>query len=199
MMSSFGLLRGPSDSIRHSNRHTAGAPVPEMAPVFSWPCNRSLCCHESGKVKGDEIGYLALAFKVPELESILRARFKLLEDEKKEKFIAAIPVAELSDEAIRIFSESNGWRTAEARAKNLIVPLAQSFTADQVDRMLDATLRNDQIWDAAEIPEILANVFRLTHHLLPATARKWKALLENVEKLRPGGYWNKILAQLESA
>jgi len=44
----------------------------------------------TGNVKPDQITYLALAFKVPELASILRERFDLLDDDEKEKFIGAV-------------------------------------------------------------------------------------------------------------
>jgi hypothetical protein len=145
-----------------------------------------------GKIKADQVSYLPLAFKVPDLAALLRDKFEQFDDEKKEKFIAAVPAAELADEAIRIFADSGGWRTAEARTKNLIIPLAQTFSPDQIRRILIAAASNGEIWNAAEVPELMRNFFRLTSQSRDATREDWRGFIEKVKPLRESEHWDAI-------
>ena len=69
-----------------------------------------------GKVPADCVPMLAYVSAVPNLAPVVEERFKALEDDRKEGFIAACPLPFMVDDAIRLFGDSGTYRGAEARA-----------------------------------------------------------------------------------
>ncbi|HWR35373.1 MAG TPA: hypothetical protein VN622_05830 [Clostridia bacterium] len=51
--------------------------------------------------------------------------------------------------AVLLWAESGGWRTAESRLKQLVIPLAPILSSSDLDKIADAFSSNSEISDAA--------------------------------------------------
>ena len=135
---------------------------------------------------------LAYAFRVPELQAIVEAKFQTLDDSKKESFIQACPLSIAVDDAVRLFADSGSYRGAEARGRSLIMTTASLMMPAHVRAVLTAVLDNGQIWDAAEIPDIVYEFFTATSAHLAETVQDWRSFLDQIEKRRDSENWNRI-------
>ena len=149
-----------------------------------------------GKVIGSRVNMLAYAFKVPELKAIVEAKFQSLDDTKKETFIQACPLPITVDDAVRIFADSGSYRGAEGRCRGLILTTAALMTPKHIEAVLAAVLDNGQIWDAAEIPDLLVEFFMLTKAHFAETAPGWRSFLEQIEKKKDSECWERIKSLL---
>ncbi len=117
------------------------------------------------------------AFAVPALAGVLLDRFNGFDDPTKINIIAERPRKELVGHGIALFKHAGSFRYAEQLGKSVILPLAPCFAAADLHAVLEAAADNGQIWNAAETPDILEQLFDLTKPLLPASRPNWQALL----------------------
>jgi hypothetical protein len=117
-------------------------------------------------------------FDIPELASILLAHFDSFEEDVQVGIISRIPRREFIPQAIRIYGDSSGWRTAEQHGRTLMIPLAPLMSADDVRSVLESVQGNQQIWGASGTSSILEAVFDITWDLLPASHLHWQAFVD---------------------
>ncbi|MCW3525618.1 hypothetical protein K6Y76_22690 [Burkholderia cenocepacia] len=117
-------------------------------------------------------------FGIPELANILLERFDSFEQDVQIGIISQIPRREFISQAIRIYADSSGWRTAEQRGRALMIPLAHLMSVDDVRSMLEAVQGNSQIWGASGTSTILEAVFDATRNLLPGSHPHWQAFID---------------------
>jgi hypothetical protein len=96
------------------------------------------------------------ALDVPTYQAFASAHVDGLDDARFTRLVSEHPSPMLIPNAIRRLGESGGWRTAEHRFDDMVVPLAEQFgEADSVD-LVAAIIGNSQVWDAAGLPASLA-------------------------------------------
>lgn len=117
------------------------------------------------------------AFAIPAMAGVLLDRFNGFDDPTKLNIIAEHPRKELVGHGIALFQHAGSFRYAEQLGKSVILPLAPCFTAADLQAVLEAAADNGQIWDAAETPDILDQLFDRTKSLLPASRLHWQAFL----------------------
>ncbi|EMM6685208.1 hypothetical protein ACJJBP_24595 [Pseudomonas aeruginosa] len=116
-------------------------------------------------------------FCIPELASVLLARFESFEQDVQIGIISQLPKREFITQAIHIYGNSSSWRTAEQLGRALMIPLAPLMSADDVRSMLEAVQGNGQIWGASGTPAILETVFDTTRSLLTTSHPHWQAFV----------------------
>lgn len=126
------------------------------------------------------------AFSVPELAAILLARFDSFDQDVQIVIISQTPRREFIAPAIRIYGDSGSWRTAEQRARALMIPLAPLMNADDVKAMLDAVKGNDQICEASGTPAVLEQVFDLGKSAIGETKPHWQSFVDEMTKKNHG-------------
>ena len=123
------------------------------------------------------------AFVIPELAEILLARFVAFDRDVQIGIISQNPRREFVGPAIHIYGDSGAWRVAEQRGRSLMIPLAPLMNADDVNSMLEAVKGNAQIYQAADTPEVLKQVFDASRGVLAETRQYWQAFVEEMTRL----------------
>lgn len=126
------------------------------------------------------------AFAIQELAEILLERFDSFERDVQVGIISQNPRREFIAPAIRIYSESGAWRTAEQRGRALMISLAPLMDADDVKSMLHAVVENSQIYEAAGTPDILDHVLDLSTPVLREARPHWQVFVEEMTKRNHG-------------
>ena len=101
------------------------------------------------------------------------------------KIIARRPSPHLWPHALRIFADSSGWRSAEDRMRALILPFAPGMTAQNVREIAKATLANEQIRAAADIPSLMERLFTLVP-LGPDVLTEWQVFVDKLVDAEDG-------------
>ncbi len=82
-----------------------------------------------------------------------------------------------------MFSNSWGYRHAEANGENYILPLINQFNSSDIKKLLEVAGANRQIYEAGGTKGILIQVFDQTRDLLPKTRSAWEKFIANqIEK-----------------
>jgi hypothetical protein len=129
-----------------------------------------------------------------ELESALRARHNLEIGERilarlrkedaiiREKVIAKYPCKAFVPEALSLYAASASFATANERGAELLIPHAQFFSKEDVNTLNKAIRDNkwQQILNASATGSVLLQCFKLTQHLLPASAADWATIAEYI-------------------
>ena len=126
------------------------------------------------------------AFSVPDLTDFLVAKFSGLKQDGQIELISDTPRKEFVGRAIAIYSSAGNYRSAELHGQALIVPLASNFSAEDVQRTLDAVLGNSQISYASGTPDVLLEVFKLTQGLLESTRPSWQHFVDEMTSQHGG-------------
>lgn len=131
------------------------------------------------------------AFHVPDVARVLMPRFSSLDSEQKFNIMSENPGPQFVSDAIKLYSDSSSFRTAELRGEKLILTHAKFFTAGHMIETLDGAIENkyNQILAAAGSSEILCKLFDARIDLLPATSEAWGSLHQTlVEKTMETDY-----------
>lgn len=124
------------------------------------------------------------AFAIPELASILLARFDAFDEATQTNIISENPRREFIPKAIALYRDARGWRHAESLGRALMVPLAPLFAADDIRHVLDAVVANEQIWAASGTSGILETVFELSQSLLAESRPHWQGFVNRMASER---------------
>lgn len=131
------------------------------------------------------------AFPVPDVARVLMPRFSCLDSEQKFNIMSENPGPHFVPDAIKLYSDSTSFRTAELRGEKLVLTHAKFFTATHLIETLDGAIANkyNQILSAAGSSEILCRLFDARIDLLPATREAWGRLHQTlVEKIMQTDY-----------
>lgn len=126
------------------------------------------------------------AFAIPELADVLLARFDSFKQDVQIGIISQSPRREFIAPAIRIYGDSGGWRTAEERARSLMVPLAPFMNVNDVQAMLDAVKGNSQIYEASGTPAVLEQVFDSSKAVIGGAKPHWQDFVDEMTKMNHG-------------
>lgn len=120
------------------------------------------------------------AFAIPELATVLLARFDAFDEATQINIISENPRREFIPRAIEVYQQAQGWRHAESLGRALIVPLANQFAPEHIQAMLDAVADNDQIKMASGTSTILESVFELSRSVLDDARPHWQAFVDRL-------------------
>jgi len=120
------------------------------------------------------------ALSVPELSGELLARFDSFDRNTQISVAAENPCRELVGRAIALYSTSGGWRSAEANGQSLILNFVRFLEAQDIKKILDAVVANDQIWAASGTPATLGTFFDLTLPMLVETRPHWQDFVDSM-------------------
>lgn len=126
------------------------------------------------------------AFVIPELAAILLARFATFDRDAQVGIISQNPRREFIGPAIQIYGDSGAWRVAEQRGRSLMIPLAPLMNAEDVSSLLEAVKENGQIYQAAETPDILSQVFEHSRRVVAETRQYWQAFVDEMTRMNGG-------------
>jgi hypothetical protein len=136
--------------------------------------------HTGGADAPFEIGGMDFLFDglvIPELRSRILAAVAQLSEREREQVVERHPCPEFKDAAIALYAKSGGYRTAESRARELVLPLCDQLTAADIDLLTTAIAENDEIYDANGSPGLVLELFKRTQRLHVATRECWERLL----------------------
>jgi hypothetical protein len=138
---------------------------------------------DSSFVADDEPQLLRAAFEIPDLVESANQVFAKLDAETQQIYIAKAPGPEFCEQALKLFSEAKGYRSAESLAQSCLLPMAPYMSAEGVLKALAAVESNGQIWNAVGIPDLLAEWFDGVRRHFTACRDGWKKLLEFVKSV----------------
>jgi hypothetical protein len=144
------------------------------------------------------------AISVQAISDVLLSRFYAFSTDEQVELIADNPRREFIDQGIRIYSESPSQRDSERLGQSIIIPLADKFAAQDVQKLLKAVLGNSQISYAFETPDVLLEVFRITQPILGETRTNWQSFVDTMTEQHGGKQdshysYPKIRARLAAA
>jgi len=120
------------------------------------------------------------AIVVDDLKPIIVEGFKELSSEIQISIIKSTPQPEFADQAVILYSEAGGYRSAENLGASLILPMAGCFTVSDIQKVLKAVLENNQIYDASGTPAILDELYEKTKQHLPYLCESWKSFFQSL-------------------
>ena len=126
------------------------------------------------------------AFAVPDLVDFLLAKFSGLDQDGQIELISDTPRKEFVGRAIAIYSSAGNYRSAEQYGQALIVPLASFFSAEDVKSTLEAVLGNSQISYASGSPDVILELFKLTHSLIDQSRPHWQKFVDEMTEQHGG-------------
>jgi len=118
------------------------------------------------------------AFAIPELASVLMARFDAFDEDAQVSIISENPRREFVGRAIELYGGAGGWRHAEMLGRALIVRLAPFLSADDIRQVLEAVIGNGQIRGASGTPTILETVFDRSRPVLVDARPHWQNFVD---------------------
>ncbi len=136
-----------------------------------------------GQLKGH---YCFDAFSVQNISDALLVRFYAFEKEEQVELIADNPTREFVDQGIRIYSDSPNYRESERLGQSVIVPLASHFSAQDLQKLLEAVLGNSQISYAPGTLDVLLEVFRMTQPMLGEARDCWQGFVDTMTEQHGG-------------
>jgi hypothetical protein len=102
---------------------------------------------------------LSAILRVPALEQRAKAQISTLSAPELSLILGQVVLLpEMLDRAVELYGESGSFDTANTRANNLIIPLASSFTPEQVTRLVESVSRNSQISGSFRAPVALKTI-----------------------------------------
>jgi hypothetical protein len=120
-----------------------------------------------------------------------------------ESAINRFPCRAFVTEALALYGGSRSFETAEKRGADILLPHAEFFTADDIQKLNTIIRENpfDQILQARKTATILMEIFNLTAPLLPVAAQYWASITQYVvERHAADDYtYPEFLAELKKA
>ena len=108
------------------------------------------------------------------------AKFSGLDNDGQIELISDTPRKEFVYRAIDIYASAGNYRTAEQYGQVLILPLASFFSEQDVRKTLEAVLGNSQISYGSGTPDVVLELFKLTHGLIEQTRPHWQAFVDEM-------------------
>lgn len=101
------------------------------------------------------------------------------------------PGLNFTQAAIKVFSESKSFRTAEENMDRLILPVAREMSVGDVKSVIAAFIANNQIHFASGMPDLMLKFFNLTLGRFTECSTEWWGLREAVQSFdKAGGYYS---------
>lgn len=110
---------------------------------------------------------------IPALQQLARQRIPQLSQEDLAEHIRREPAAAYTDEVVQQFSLAGSYKQGTFIASSLVLPLADVFTAEQVQRIIAAFLRNRQLHKSWNTSEEVASLFQATERYIEETKDNW--------------------------
>lgn len=148
------------------------------------------------RIDSADLESLIMAVRVPELKQTIVDAVNELEEEEKISVISRSPQPEFCEEAIQILSGVGSWRKAERVLENVVLPLAESYTADQVAQICTIVHENYDVRTARGTPGLLRAFIASTLERLPRTSVCWLQLYGELERRDALG--NVLVSELRS-
>lgn len=125
-------------------------------------------------------GAFLAALSIEPLREALTYRLYELEDSDLVTILERFRRPELSEFAVSRFVKSRSFRSAEANARLALRRFAIFLTPTQIRQALQAVPENNQIWDAGDMPTILAGFFRTSQRHLDFLKPDWIEMMRGV-------------------
>lgn len=123
--------------------------------------------------------YVPNAYSVKEIKTKTEEKIKKLDYRKQMQIITSYPYQHFVPLGIKIFSNSENYKMAIDTGFNIILPLSDHFSYDDVISVIEATMNNDQIHGASVVIKVLTDLFDRTEKHLPNTRDKWIELADD--------------------
>jgi hypothetical protein len=169
MVGTLGSLGATWDAFPDSSRprvaaHLAVAPLDELvdAGVFA------------ADVEGEPIA------------SAISGRLNELNGTQLGRVLAQHPRLKYQDAAVAVLASSHSYRSAEYNMENLILPLAHKMHGNAVRRVLGILLDNDQVRNAAAMPDLMERFFVASIGVIGSTWLDWSNICEKLAELAQG-------------
>jgi len=169
MVGTLGSLSATWDAFPDSSRprvaaHLAAAPLDELvdAGVFA------------ADVEGEPIA------------SAISSRLNELNGTQLGRVLAQHPQPKYQDAAVAVLASSRSYRSAESNMENLILPLAHRMHGDTVRKVLGILLDNDQVRNAAAMPDLMERFFVASKGVIGSTWLDWSDICEKLAELTEG-------------
>lgn len=117
------------------------------------------------------------ALGIKELREPLIRAFDRADRQRKITIISRYPHPCLLDGAIDLLRGARDYRGAEARFQGAITPLVEVVDEAAVARILEATKENEKVWDAGDVPEMLADFASSLSQRRKLVATPWQDLV----------------------
>jgi len=128
------------------------------------------------------------AMKIPDLKPILLSVFEKLDDKQQASIIKEYRHPEFADKAIELYAKVRREPEANWLGVSIIVPMAKSFSSQQVQKILNTVNKNIFVQCAEGTPQILATLFdTLNSEAIQKTKQNW---LDVIARLAKNNYPN---------
>jgi hypothetical protein len=115
---------------------------------------------------------------ISDLKPIIIEIFNDFSVAKQINIIKSIPQPEFAEQAIKLYSGSGSYRSAESLGESLILPMIACFRLTDIQKILKVVQENDQIYDAGGTPKIMLEIYEKTNQHLPSLKENWKELFK---------------------
>ncbi len=120
------------------------------------------------------------ALSIDALRKAVLEKFRELDESDLQILLKTYVKVELADVAIDYFSKAGSFRDAESRARLVLWRYGKVMTVTQIRRALEVVPTNNQIWDAAGMPDILVMFTRTTRRHAEALKPDWERMMLGV-------------------
>jgi hypothetical protein len=124
-----------------------------------------------------EVETVLNCLEIDELRPQLLARIGTFTNEQRMEIFGGFQRREFVDGVIGLLEDVRSYRGAEKTLRTVILPHCSIFRAEHIERILKVAQENDQIRDAARVPNLVGEIFDRTGDLHQATARSWQRYL----------------------
>jgi hypothetical protein len=191
------MHRLPAEQVMRTDlpKILAGVPDERLWAVVEYVRHMPLCWEIAGEAQqsrlrlfvssiddGSKARSIGHGLCVAELNRRCVERLSKCTDRELIEIIKIAHLPECVPAAITAFAQAGSYRHAELLGKSLILPLLDLFTADQLAQTLDAVPNNSQILYAAEIPDILCQIFDALGCDDADVAAQWRRLFTQLDE-----------------
>lgn len=101
---------------------------------------------------------LIRALDVPDLRAVALERVKRMSADELEKAISVIKRREFVDHALEIYGASRGTKAASVAKRQLLMPLLEEFSGDDIDRLIFMASENSSIRESYAFPNLVSTL-----------------------------------------
>lgn len=122
-------------------------------------------------------GVFSVRSGMRELDDVVGERLRAMSDDDFASAISIRPSTWLVDEAILRLRAAGGWRTAERRMRDLVLPLVGLLTLTQLRALHDVIHENGEVRMAGDVPPMMETILGSTSNI-PGAIAEWSSLSE---------------------
>lgn len=111
----------------------------------------------------------------PDVDEAVSNRVAALEEDLLVQAVATQPSSRLVPRAVSLLQSAGGWRTGEARMRDLVLPLAAVLDLEGLRGVHEALRVNSQVREASGVPPMLTALFGMTVNV-PGALSEWHDL-----------------------